>query len=118
MPPLPVGGRARLFDEADERLVSNRLDVLAVLEDRAERLLDDLRVDLLAAESGECLGPVDRLRDTGRLREIERAEPAHERRRLLREPLRNPRHAEHHDLDLTFDRRMPDPVEEGAALER
>ena len=44
--------------------------------------------------------------------------PAHERRRLLREPLRDPGHAQPHDLDLALDRRMPDPVEERAPLER
>src|SRR4029453_4940744 len=65
---LPVRARASLFDEADERLVAHRLDVLAVLQHRAEGLLDDLGVDLLAAERGERLRPVDRLRDPRRLR--------------------------------------------------
>src|SRR5215213_8816895 len=60
---LLAGRGASVFDERDERLVANGLDVLAVLEHRAERLLHDLRVDLLAAECGERLRPVDRLRD-------------------------------------------------------
>ena len=82
--------RARFLDEAGERLVPNGLDVLAVLEHRAERLLDDLRVDLFPAERGERLRPVDRLRDARRLREVEPAQPADERGRLGREPLRDP----------------------------
>ena len=89
-PRLPVRGRARLFDEADERLVAHGLDVLAVLQHRAERLLDDLGVDLLAPERGERLRPVDRLGDAGRLREVERAQAADERGGLLREPLGDP----------------------------
>src|SRR4029078_3512248 len=84
MPLLATRARACLFDEADERLVADRLDVLPVphapadrlvarglvlppvLQHRAERLLDDLRVDLLTAERGESLRPVDRLGDAGR----------------------------------------------------
>ena len=87
---LPGRCRARGVDEPRERLVAHRLDVLAVLEHRAERLLDDLGVDLLAAERVERLRPVDRLGDPGRLREVEPAQLADERRRLGGEPLRDP----------------------------
>ena len=109
---------ARLLDEAGEGLVANRLDVLAVLEHRAERLLDDLGVDLLAAERGERVRPVDRLRDAGRLREVEHAQPAHEGRGLGGELLRDAGHAQPHDLDLPLERGVADPVEERAPLER
>ena len=47
-----------------------------------------------------------------------RAQPANERGRLLRQPLRDPGNAQHHDLDLALDRRVPDPVEERAPLQR
>ena len=57
MPLYAARARAGLFDEADERLVAHRLDVLAVLEHRAERLLDDLGVDLLAAERARAPAP-------------------------------------------------------------
>ena len=54
----------------------------------------------------------------GRLREVESAQLAHERGRLGGEPLGDARDAELDDLDLALDRRVPDPVEERAALER
>ena len=110
--------RAGLLDEPRERLVLHRLDVLAVLEHRPERLLDDLGIELLAPERVERHRPVDRLRDPRRLREVEAAKLADERRRLGRESLGNPGNAEPHDLDLALDRRVPDPVEQRPALER
>src|SRR5262245_65574272 len=118
MPQLPVRGGAGLFDEADERLVAHRLDVLAVLQHRAERLLDDLGIDLFTAERGKGLCPVDRFRDTRRLREIDTAQPDDEGGSLLRKALGDPRDEQHHDLDLALDRRMADPADELASLER
>ena len=79
--------RARGVDELRERLVAHGLDVLAVLEHRAERLLDDVGVDLLAAERVERHRPVDRLGDPGRLRQVEAAQLTDERRRLGGEAL-------------------------------
>ena len=80
-------GRAGLLDEPRERGVADELEVLVVLEHRAQRLLDDRRVELLAAERGERVRPVDRLGDAGRLREVEAAQTADERGRLRGEPL-------------------------------
>jgi hypothetical protein len=107
----PTGPRSR-------GLVPHRLDVLAVLEHGAECLLDDLGVDLLAAERSQRLRPVDRLGDPGWLREVETPEPPDERRGLAGELLGDPRDPQPDDLDLAIDRRVPDPVEEGAPLER
>ena len=68
--------------------------------------------------ASRAMRPVDRLGDAGRLREVEAAQLAHERRRLGGEPLGDARDPDLDDLDLAVDRRMADPVEEGAALER
>ena len=100
------------------RLVAHDVDVLAHLQHRAERLLHDLGVDLLPAERSERVRPVDRLGDARGLRQVEPPQPAHERGRLRGEPLGHARHAQAHDLDLPLERRMPDPVEERAPLER
>src|SRR4029453_9479822 len=72
--------RAGLLHECDEGLVTNRGKVLVVLQHGAERLLDRRRVELLPAERGERLRPVDRLRNPGRLREIQRPQALHEGR--------------------------------------
>ena len=104
-------------DEPRERLVAHALDVLAVLQHRAERLLDDVGVDLLPPERVERHRPVDRLGDARRLRQVEAPQLADERRRLGREPLRDPGDPDLDDLDLAVDRRVADPVEERAALE-
>src|SRR5690242_8283172 len=111
-------GSSRLLEQAEQRLVANREQVLVVLEHRAERLLDHLRVELLPAERGERARPVDRLGDARRLREVEPAEPAHERGRLRREPLGYAGDAQPHDVDLALEARVPDPVVEAATLER
>src|ERR671934_2720712 len=57
---------AGLLQQAGKRLVADQLEVLVVFEHRSERGLDELRVELLAAERRERLGPVDRLRDARR----------------------------------------------------
>src|SRR5262249_34041514 len=78
---------AGLRDERRERVVANGLEVLVVLQHRAEGLLDDLRVQLLAAEGGEGVRPVDRLRNAGRLRQVQPAQPADEPGGLGGQPL-------------------------------
>src|SRR5882762_3210840 len=65
------GDTACLLDERDESLVADRGEVLVVLQDGAERLFDDPRVELLTPERCERLGPVDRLGHAGRFREIQ-----------------------------------------------
>ena len=110
--------RAGAVDEPREGLVPHRLDVLAVLEHRAERLLDDVGVDLLAAERVERHRPVDRLCHARRLGEVEPAQLAHERGGLGGELLGDAGDPDLDDLDLAVDRRVADPVEERAPLER
>src|SRR5256885_13535049 len=80
-PTTPLSGRNPcLLDQVDEGRVPHALEILVVLEHRAERRLDDLRVELAAAERSERLRPVDRLRDSGRLLEVEPAQRSEERR--------------------------------------
>jgi hypothetical protein len=112
------GGRPRLAEQLRHGVVADRLEVLVVLQDRPERLLDDLRVELLGAKGHERVRPVDRLRDAGRLGEVHLPQPGHERRGLGGQPLRDARHPQPHDLDLALQRRVRDPVEQAAALER
>ena len=54
------------------RVVAHGLEVLVVLQHRPERLLDDLGVELLAAQRGQRVGPVDRLGDARRLGQVHR----------------------------------------------
>src|SRR6266511_3966223 len=110
--------RARLLDEGDEGLVADRSEILVVLQDRAERLLHGSRIEVLPSKGRERLCPVDRLGDTRRLREIESAQPLHERGRLRGKPVGKARDAQRYDLDLALERRVPDPVEEAATLQR
>src|SRR5690348_3047682 len=74
-------------DEARERLIADRLVILVVLEQRAERRLDVFDVELLPAERRQRANPVDRLREARRLLEVERAQLGREARRLSGEAL-------------------------------
>ena len=103
---------------ASDGVVADEVEVLVVLQDGAERLLDDGRVELLAAEGDERLRPVDRLGHARRLGQVEVAQPGDERRRLGGQPLGHAGHAQAQDLDLALERRVRDPVKQAAALER
>ncbi len=93
-------------------------DVLLVLEDDAEGLVDDLRAQLRRAEREQRIGPVERLGDAGDLREVDAAQPMHERHDPTGEALGRVRHAGEHDLELLGLGRVVDPVIQAAALER
>src|SRR5438876_11991189 len=112
------GDTACLLDERDESLVANRGEVLVVLQDGAERLFDDSRVEILTPERCKRLRPVDGLGHTRRFREIQPPKTLHECRRLPCQPVGNTGHAQGDDLDLALERRVIDPVEEAASLER
>src|SRR5215213_9787536 len=114
-PGLPGAGAG---DEAGERLVADREQVLVVLEHRPERHLHVLNVELLLAEGRQRARPVDRLGEPRRLLEVEAAQVRDERRSFRREPLGDPGNAQLHDRDLALDRRVADPVVEAAPLER
>ena len=101
-------------DEPGQRLVADGEQVLVVLQDGAERRLHVLGVELLRAERGQRLRPVDRLRETRRLLEVEGAELCDERGCFGGEPLRDAGNPQLDDLDLALERGVPDPVEEAA----
>src|SRR5450631_3447406 len=90
----PVGSASRTAGHRglDERGDSVRTDpflIFAVLQDRAERDVDRPLVELGASECRKRLRPVDRLRDTGRLVELEPAQRLDRGGDLPREHLRN-----------------------------
>src|SRR6516164_5830878 len=61
----------RLLEQADQSIVPHQLEVLVVLEHRPERRLHDLGVELGPSQRGKRLRPVDRLRDSRRLVQVE-----------------------------------------------
>ncbi len=63
---LALGQRPRGPTELAQARVAHALDVLVVLQHRAERRVDDVGVELLLAERDERLRPVDRLGDARR----------------------------------------------------
>ena len=92
------------------------LDVLVVLQHRAERLLDDLGVELLPAERGRAPSPSrsspprpEASPDRGRAGRARSPPPATARRSGI------PGRAAD-DLDLALDRGVPDPVEQARRL--
>src|SRR5438552_881078 len=80
-----TGHRTR--DERVGAVGAHALLVLAVLDDGAQRRVDRALVHLGPAERGERLGPVDRLRDTRRLVELEVAQRADGRGHLAGQAL-------------------------------
>src|SRR6187200_2011072 len=72
------GGRAGLGQVTARRLATDPADVLLVLEDDAERLVDELRGQLARAERQQGRGPIERLGDAGDLRQVGLAEAVDE----------------------------------------
>src|SRR5262245_21978396 len=64
----------RRVHELSQAVSPRAVLVLAVLEDGAERDVDRALVDRRLTECGERVGPVDRLRDTRRLVQLEPAQ--------------------------------------------
>ena len=110
--------RHRGAHELAEPVRAHALLVLAVLQDRAERRVDRLLVEPRRAERRERLRPVDRLRDTGRLVELEVAQRLDRGRDVARERVGNLRRAQPDDRELALEVGMRDPVVEAAALQR
>ena len=108
---------ARFADQLPQAGVTDALDVLVVLQHRAEGGVHHAGVELLLAEGDQRLRPVDRLGDARRLGQVEPAQLLHEGGGLGGQALRHAGHAGAHDLDLALERGVPDPVVEAAALE-
>src|SRR4029077_8816445 len=113
-------GAARLaqFVEQARHLGARHLgDVVAVLEEHAERVLHALRVEADGVEGDQRVGPVDRLGDARRLEQVDGAHPLDETDDLDVEPLRRARRPQAHDLELARRVGVADPVVEAAALQ-
>src|SRR5919202_256837 len=112
------GGLAGALDQPLERLASDALDVVARLEQRAERALRRLRLDALLPQRVERLHPVERLAHARNAVEVEPAELLHERARLADESVGRLGQAGVDDRHLAREVRVLDPVVQAAALER
>src|SRR5579872_3044403 len=115
-----TAGSSRTAGLLDQRghLLAHPLQVLLVLQRRAERRVDKRGVDLRRAESGERARPVERLRDPRNLVQVHRPQALDERGDLAGQPVRGLRRAGAADLDLLLEVRVVDPVVEAAALQR
>src|SRR6478752_1460528 len=83
-----MSGSAGFADKLSQAGVADALDVLVVLQHRAERGVHHAGVELLLAEGEQGLRPVDRLGNAGRLGEVEPAQLLHEGGGLGRQSLR------------------------------
>src|SRR5438309_3 len=113
----PSLGTLRLVDQRPD-LLPNALQVFLVLESRAHRRVDEVRVDVRGAQCGQGTRPVERLRDSRHLVQVHSPQSLHERRHFAGQPIRRLRGPSTHDLDLFVEVRIVDPVIEAAALER
>src|SRR5579885_974493 len=93
-------------------------DVPLVLEDRRERVGDELVIEALDVEQHERARPVERLADARHLLQIELADALHDRNDRGGEPLGDARHLELHDLELVRSVGEVDVEVEAPALER
>src|ERR1022692_1242810 len=99
------------------QVLSHDVEVVAFLHDGAQGVRRDRYVQIGLAEEIDHAHPVDRLGDTGRLGQVELAQPVHGGDDLARECRRYPGRPDSDDLHLTFGWRIADPVVEAAALQ-
>src|SRR6478672_1372150 len=69
-------------ENGTEALASNAVDVFLILEEEAERLVDDLALEHLAIEGDERRRPIERFGDAGGLVQIRCPKVLHEGRHL------------------------------------
>src|SRR5215212_8853212 len=105
-------------DERGQAGVRRPLLVLAVLEDGAQRRLDEMLVELPRAEGDQSLGPVEGLGHARRLVEVHRAHLLRRGGDLAGQPLLRVGNPEADDLHLPLEAGVLDVVVEAAALER
>src|SRR5215204_2573429 len=104
-------------DERGEAGIGGPLLILTVLEDGAERRLDQLLVELSRAEGDERLGPVEGLGHTRWLVEVHGAHLLRCGGDLAGQFLLRVGHPEAYDLDLPLEAGVLDVMVEAAALE-
>src|SRR5262245_37156889 len=118
LPKRALTGAADEFLEPRAFLAADGLQILLVLDQDAERLVDDRWLELGAVERDEGCHPVERLRDAGLLVKLRRPQLLDERRRLFGEPARRVRHLRGHDPQLFLEVRQVDPEIEAAPFQR
>src|SRR6266700_2851013 len=113
----PVKDSVKGADHRRQAGPAHRFLVFRVLEHRAEGLAGHRGGKLLGAEDAQREGPADRLRDAGRLGEVEAAQPVDRGRDLVRQPLPRLGHPAPDDLGDAGGVRVGDPVVQAPALE-
>ena len=89
-----------------------------MLDDDRQRRAEDVGVDVVGAEQQQRARPVDRLRDRGRLLEVELAHHVDDLDEPLRDLLGQLGRVQAHDLELVLGRGVVEPQVQAAALER
>ena len=92
--------------------------ILVHLQHAAERLLERVRVEVIAVQAHQRQRPVEALGDAGRLLQRQAAQHLHETRNLARQPIRQSGHARVQNLDLLLERRIRQPEKQAAAAQR
>ena len=116
----PAAARARLLDAARRRSSSRtHLEVLVVLEDRrrASARRPSASSSSQPSAASACAQSIVSATPGGLARSRPRR-PCTNAAAWRGEPLGDAGHAQAHDLDLALERRVADPVEQAAALER
>src|SRR4051812_45586513 len=98
--------------------IGHDVEVGAVLDDDRHGVAEGLLVDVLGAEQQQGARPVDRLRDRGRLLEVELADELHELDELARDLVVEVGRVQVDDLELVLEARVVEPEIEATALER
>src|SRR5215472_10023585 len=94
--------------------VADQVEIVAVLDDRAQRVVRSLGCQLRLPKKSQGTNPVDGLRDPWRLRQVELAQPVHGAHNLPGELLGGARLADEDDLRLPLLARVADPVVQAA----
>src|SRR3954454_19221268 len=115
-PPGELAGEGGTDLHADA--LGDHVEVRAVLDDDRHGVAEGLLVDVLGAEQQQRARPVDRLRDRGRLLEVELADELDELDELARALVVELGRVEAHDLELVLERGVVEPQIQAAALER
>src|SRR5215469_8523505 len=93
-------------------------NVILVLEQHPQGVIDRLRIESAAIEGQQCFAPLDALRQSRELVQIERPQRLHESHDLPGESFGSLRHFASNDLELPRGIRIVHPMIDTAALHR
>src|SRR3989441_946233 len=111
-------GNGRLLEKAWQRGLADVAQILLVLEEHAERPVEDVAVELARLERDERERPIQGLGHAGPFEQVVAAQRLDDRDDGAREPVRHLGEAPRDDRELALRRRVLDPVVEAAALQR